>query len=245
MVKYWARKGGLSTPVVSALPASDARLAQTPRAQAAADRLPARLCGMAPSADRHASPLIRRLAPGKGFPERKAALTAARSNTPSQCPRWVKRVGFVMSAICPVYPKQQTSPGPVGTSRSCHKQTLAAYSIASSALASSVFVISGVPGSTSKLGASCLWCERIGPITACRRPSRQGAARRQAGRAADRVRAGDQPQSRKSAWPPHFAIAALGHRRGDRVKRSGTSAEMLEFESLPGRLALWSASALL
>src|SRR5467141_3700407 len=31
-------------------------------------------------------------------------------------PLRVKRVGFVMSAICPVYPKQQTFLGPVGTS---------------------------------------------------------------------------------------------------------------------------------
>jgi hypothetical protein len=123
MVKYWARKGGLSTPVVSALPASDARLAQTPRTQAAADRLPARLCGMAPSADRHASPLIRRLAPGKGFPERKAALTAARSNTPAQCPRWVKRVAFAMSAVCLIYPQHQTFPGPIGTSHLGHRRT--------------------------------------------------------------------------------------------------------------------------
>jgi hypothetical protein len=75
---------------------------------------------MAPSADRHASPLIRRLAPGKGFPERKAALTAARSNTPAQCPRWVKRVGLVMSVVCPVYPQHQTFPDPVGTSRLGH-----------------------------------------------------------------------------------------------------------------------------
>jgi len=33
-----------------------------------------------------------------------------------------KRVGFVMSAICPVYPKRQTLPGPVGTSLLCHKR---------------------------------------------------------------------------------------------------------------------------
>ncbi len=111
MVKYWARKGGLSTPVVSALPASDARLAQTPRTQAAADRLPARLCGMAPSADRHASPLIRRLAPGKGFPERKAALTAARSNTPAQCPRWVRLGSDIRSRVMSAFPLEaDTSP---------------------------------------------------------------------------------------------------------------------------------------
>jgi hypothetical protein len=34
----------------------------------------------------------------------------------SEGPLWVKRVGFVMSAVCPVYPKQQTFPDPVGTS---------------------------------------------------------------------------------------------------------------------------------
>ena len=36
---------------------------------------------------------------------------------------WVKRVGLVMSAVCPVYPKQQTFPDPVGTSHLCHKRT--------------------------------------------------------------------------------------------------------------------------
>jgi hypothetical protein len=39
--------------------------------------------------------------------------------TSRQCPLWVKRVGFVMSAICPVNPRQQTFPGPVGTSHLC------------------------------------------------------------------------------------------------------------------------------
>src|SRR5216683_6931703 len=33
-----------------------------------------------------------------------------------KCPIRVKRVGFVMSAVCPVYPQQQTSPDKVGTS---------------------------------------------------------------------------------------------------------------------------------
>ena len=42
MVKYWAKKRGVSTPAVSALPASAAGLARSPRTQAAADRLPAR-----------------------------------------------------------------------------------------------------------------------------------------------------------------------------------------------------------
>ena len=32
------------------------------------------------------------------------------------CPLRVKRVGFVMSQVCPVYPKQQTFPDSVGTS---------------------------------------------------------------------------------------------------------------------------------
>jgi|HubBroStandDraft_6_1064221.scaffolds.fasta_scaffold01803_12 hypothetical protein len=31
----------------------------------------------------------------------------------------------MMSAICPVYPKQQTFPGPVGTSHLCQLQTTA------------------------------------------------------------------------------------------------------------------------
>jgi hypothetical protein len=42
---------------------------------------------------------------------------------PTKSPVWVKRVGFAMSAICPVYPKHQTLPGPVGTSHLCQKQT--------------------------------------------------------------------------------------------------------------------------
>jgi hypothetical protein len=42
----------------------------------------------------------------------------------SQMTRWVKRVGFVMSAVRPVYPKQQTFPGPIGTSHLCQKPTL-------------------------------------------------------------------------------------------------------------------------
>src|SRR5216683_5514682 len=37
-----------------------------------------------------------------------------------KCPIRVKRVGFVMSAVCPVYPQQQTSPDTVGTSHLCH-----------------------------------------------------------------------------------------------------------------------------
>jgi hypothetical protein len=43
-----------------------------------------------------------------------------------QCPSWVKRVGFVMSAVCPVYPQQQTSPDTFGTSHLCHELTLEA-----------------------------------------------------------------------------------------------------------------------
>src|SRR5258707_8967089 len=40
-----------------------------------------------------------------------------------RCRLWVKRVGFVMSPVCPVYPKQQTSPDTVGTSHLCHLLT--------------------------------------------------------------------------------------------------------------------------
>jgi hypothetical protein len=40
-----------------------------------------------------------------------------------RCLLWVKRVGFVMSAICLVYPKQQTFPDPVGTSHLCQLRT--------------------------------------------------------------------------------------------------------------------------
>ena len=42
---------------------------------------------------------------------------AAQTNTlewDCRCRCWVKRVAFVMSAVCPVYPKQQTSPDTVG-----------------------------------------------------------------------------------------------------------------------------------
>jgi hypothetical protein len=37
-------------------------------------------------------------------------------------PLWVKRVAFVMSAVCPVYPQQQTSPDTVGTSHLCQER---------------------------------------------------------------------------------------------------------------------------
>ena len=42
---------------------------------------------------------------------------------PTKSPVWVKRVGFVMSAVCPVYPQQQTSPDTVGTSHLCQERT--------------------------------------------------------------------------------------------------------------------------
>jgi hypothetical protein len=48
------------------------------------------------------------------------------------CPVRVKRVDFVMSAVRPVYPKQQTFLDPVGTSHLCQKQTRS-YSITLSA----------------------------------------------------------------------------------------------------------------
>jgi hypothetical protein len=41
----------------------------------------------------------------------------------SRCPLWVKRVGFVMSAVGLVYPQQQTFPDPVGTSHLCQQRT--------------------------------------------------------------------------------------------------------------------------
>jgi hypothetical protein len=50
-----------------------------------------------------------------------ATFTAARGTGPL----WVKRVDFVMSAICPVYPKQQTFPDSAGTSHLCQQRTLA------------------------------------------------------------------------------------------------------------------------
>jgi hypothetical protein len=42
----------------------------------------------------------------------------------SRLPLGVKRVAFVMSAVRPVYPKQQTFLDPVGTSHLCKKRTL-------------------------------------------------------------------------------------------------------------------------
>jgi hypothetical protein len=41
---------------------------------------------------------------------------AGEGSMSSPQPLWNKRVGFVMSAVRPVYPKQQTFPDPVGTS---------------------------------------------------------------------------------------------------------------------------------
>jgi hypothetical protein len=35
----------------------------------------------------------------------------------------VNRVAFVMSAVCRVYPKQQTYPDPLGTSHLCQERT--------------------------------------------------------------------------------------------------------------------------
>jgi hypothetical protein len=37
-------------------------------------------------------------------------------------PFWVRRVGFVMLAVGPVYPRQQTFPDTVRTSHLCHKR---------------------------------------------------------------------------------------------------------------------------
>src|SRR5260370_2542222 len=37
-------------------------------------------------------------------------------------PRWVKRVGFVTSTVCPVDPKQQTFPDSVDTSHLCQNR---------------------------------------------------------------------------------------------------------------------------
>jgi hypothetical protein len=41
----------------------------------------------------------------------------------TSCPFRVIRVGFVMSAISPVYPQQQTFPDAVGTSHLCQERT--------------------------------------------------------------------------------------------------------------------------
>ena len=40
-----------------------------------------------------------------------------------RCPLRVNRVGFVMSAVCPVNSQQQTFPDPAGTSHLGQKQT--------------------------------------------------------------------------------------------------------------------------
>jgi len=34
----------------------------------------------------------------------------------------IKRVGFVMSVVCPVYPQHQTFPDPVGISHLCQER---------------------------------------------------------------------------------------------------------------------------
>jgi hypothetical protein len=47
-------------------------------------------------------------------------------------PVWVKRVGFVMSAVCPVYTQQRTFPDPVGTSHLCHERKSRCSSITTS-----------------------------------------------------------------------------------------------------------------
>jgi hypothetical protein len=51
-----------------------------------------------------------------------AEWTSLRCVVAPPCRLWVKRVGFVMSPVCPVYPKQQTFPDPVGTSHLCHER---------------------------------------------------------------------------------------------------------------------------
>ena len=53
----------------------------------------------------------------------RRAAQANWSRLPNHNPRrfytaWVSRVGFAMSVVCPVFPKQQTFPDPVGTSHS-------------------------------------------------------------------------------------------------------------------------------
>jgi hypothetical protein len=45
------------------------------------------------------------------------------SQTSQPSPVWVKRSGFVMSAVCPVYPQLQTFPEPVSTSHLCQQET--------------------------------------------------------------------------------------------------------------------------
>jgi hypothetical protein len=46
----------------------------------------------------------------------------AGARSENRCLEWVKRVGFVMSALCPVYLKQQTLPDLVGTSHLCQQR---------------------------------------------------------------------------------------------------------------------------
>jgi hypothetical protein len=54
--------------------------------------------------------------------DRLAPATDVTAGQARRCRLWVKRVGFVMSAVCLVYPKQQTFPDPVGTSHLCQQQ---------------------------------------------------------------------------------------------------------------------------
>jgi hypothetical protein len=65
----------------------------------------------------------------------------------------VKRVGFVMSAICPVYPEHQTFPGPVGTSHLGQEQTILGWLNGGTARGGQIGKIA------SSIGGDCSWPE--------------------------------------------------------------------------------------
>jgi hypothetical protein len=84
-------------------------------------------------------------------------------------PLWVKRVGFVMSAIYPVYPKQQTFLDPVGTSHLCQQLTYRRPASLSSSRSCLAAIRSAVPKLSPKAVVDRLEARdgvgRVAPMT--------------------------------------------------------------------------------